>query len=259
MSAIQQQPTAGEWRAVLSLDSSTAETPTVLAAVRRYMSVILEFTIDSQDFKLGEVLSGSPTMHLELERIVPTGPMIMPFIWATGDGHDEFEAHVQAHPAVKEARALDKVGDSSLYRIEWTDDPTDLIEGIAAADAVVLEAHGNEQWTFRLRFPDHEKLSVFHNFVLEHDFSIHIDRTYTLTETTERGHRFDLSQEQREALVLATRRGTSPPRGTSASTPSPRNWASASRPSPIGFAAGTRRFSSRCCSRQQGTWVLPPA
>ncbi|UTF52965.1 helix-turn-helix domain-containing protein [Natronosalvus rutilus] len=171
------------------------------------MSVILEFTIGSEDFQLGEVLSGTPNMHLELERIVPTGPMIMPFIWATGDSHDAFEAQVQAHPAVKEFLALDTVEESALYRIVWTDDPTDLIEGIAEADAVVLDARGNEQWTFRLRLPDHDKLSLFHNFILEHDLPIHIDRTYTLTETTERGHRFNLSQEQREALVLAARRG----------------------------------------------------
>jgi predicted DNA binding protein len=171
------------------------------------MSVILEFTIDCQEFKLGEVLSGTPNMVLELERIVPTGNMIMPFIWATGDGHDEFEAQVQDNPAVKEFLALDTVEDSVLYRIEWEEDPTTLIERIAAADAVVLEARGNDKWKFRLRFRDHDKLSVFHNFILEHNIPIHIDRTYTLTETTERGHQFDLSQEQREALILAARRG----------------------------------------------------
>lgn len=171
------------------------------------MSVTLEFTIDSQDFKLGEVLSGTPSMHLELERIVPTGAMIMPFIWATGDNHDEFEAQVKANPAVKQFLALDMVEDSALYRIEWHGDPTDLIEGIAKADAVVLEAQGNEKWKFRLRFPDHDKLSLFHNFILEHNIPIHIDRTYTMTETTERGHQFDLSQEQRVALVLAAKRG----------------------------------------------------
>lgn len=171
------------------------------------MSVILEFTIDGEDFQLGEVLSGPETMHLELERIVPTGPMIMPFVWATGKSHDAFEENVQSHPAVKEFMALDKVGDSALYRIEWQEDPTDLIEGIAEADAVVLEARGNEQWGFRLRFPDHDKLSRIHNFILEHDIPIQIERTYTLTEPTERGHRFGLSQQQREALVLAARRG----------------------------------------------------
>ncbi|MFA9416470.1 helix-turn-helix domain-containing protein [Natrinema sp. HArc-T2] len=171
------------------------------------MSVILEFTINSKDFQLGEVLSAQNTMHLELERIVPTGDMTMPFVWATGKSHDVFGETVQAHSAVKEFLALDKVGDSALYRIAWKDDPTDLIEAIAASDAVVLEARGRKEWTFRLRFLDHDKLSSFHNFIIEHDLPIHIDKTYTLTETTERGHRFDLSQEQREALVLATRRG----------------------------------------------------
>src|SRR6056297_245030 len=172
------------------------------------MSVILEFSIESEAFQLGEVLSSGPDpMQLELERIVPTGNLIMPFVWATGESHDTFEDSVQSRPAVKEFVALDKVGESVLYRVEWQDDQTDLNEAIAEADAIILEARGNAEWTFRLRFPDHDKLSKFHNFVLEHDISIHIDRTYTLTETTERGHRFDLSQEQREALVLATRQG----------------------------------------------------
>ncbi len=180
------------------------------------MSVILEFTIDGEDFKLGAVLSGPETMHLELERIVPTGPMIMPFVWVTGANHDAFEDTVQSDPAVNEFLALDVIGDSALYRVNWHDDPSDLIEGIAAADAVVLEARGNREWHFRLRFPDHDKLSYFHNFILEHEIPIHIERTYTLAETTERGHRFDLSQEQREALVLATRQGYfTTPRGTS--------------------------------------------
>jgi len=170
------------------------------------MSVILEFTIPATDFQLGEVLSGSP-MQLELERIVPTGDMIMPFVWATGDDHDAFAEMVRSQPTVRELLALDKIGESGLYRIEWEEPPMDLIEGIATADGVVLEARGHEDWTFRLRFPDHDNLSTFHNYVIEHGDPIHIDRTYTLTEATGVGRRFGLSQEQREALLLALRNG----------------------------------------------------
>lgn len=170
------------------------------------MSVILEFSIDSEDFQLGEVLSAPPGMQLELERIVPTGDMVMPFVWATGERHATFEEQVRDHPAIKTCVAIDSVDESTLYRIEWEEE-TDLIQGIAASDAVILEAHGNGEWAFRLRFPDHDRLSHFHNFVLEQDLPIHIDRTYTLTETTERGHRFNLSQEQREALLLAIQGG----------------------------------------------------
>jgi predicted DNA binding protein len=171
------------------------------------MSVILEFTIDAEEFQLGRVLSDPSEMHLDLERIVPTGDMIMPFVWATDGDHGSFEETVRNHPRVKELHALDTIGNSSLYRIEWEAAPTDLIEAIAESDAVVLEAYGNADWVFRLRFLDHDGLSTFHNAVIERGIPIHIERTYTLTEQTEHGYRFGLSQEQREALVLALRRG----------------------------------------------------
>lgn len=171
------------------------------------MSVILEFSIDGDAFQLGQVLAGPPDMHLELERVVPTGTMVTPFIWATGEDHSAFAEKVRNHPLVRELHVLDEMGDNGLYRIEWEDTPTDLIEGIAESDATVLEAQGETDWVFRLRFPDHDKLSVFYNSVIEHDIDLHVERTYTLSEETERGHRFDLSPEQREALVLALRRG----------------------------------------------------
>jgi predicted DNA binding protein len=171
------------------------------------MSVILEFTIDSDDFQLGEVLAGPVDMQLELERIVPTGDMMMPFVWVTGTDHETFEKTVRSHPTVAELLVLDNLNQNVLYRLEWKDEPTDLIEGIADSDAVVLEARGNESWTFRLRFPNHDRLSQFHNFILDDNIPIHIDRTYTLTEKSERGNQFGLTADQREALVLALQRG----------------------------------------------------
>lgn len=171
------------------------------------MSVILEFSIPSQDFTLGQVLTGPPPMHCELERIVPTGEMVMPFVWVTGENHEAFAKTVREHDVVKELVVFDTVGESGLYRIEWAEEPTDLVEGIVSTDAVILRAFGNDTWEFRLRFPSHDGLSKFHNFVIENDIPCHIERTYTLTETRGSGYHFDLSQEQREALALALRRG----------------------------------------------------
>jgi predicted DNA binding protein len=171
------------------------------------MSVILEFSIPSQDFSLGQVLAGPPRMHCELERIVPTGDMVMPFVWVTGTDHEGFAESVREHESVKELLVLDTVDESGLYRIEWAEEPTDLIEGIASADAVLLQASGNGTWEFRLRFPDHDDLSAFHNYIIERNIPCHIDRTYTLAETGKSGYRFGLSEAQREALLLALRRG----------------------------------------------------
>lgn len=172
------------------------------------MSVILEFSIPGDEFSLGRVLSGPPDMHLELERIVPTREMVMPFVWATGDDFVAFEERVRDNPHVKELFALDKVGDSGLYRIEWTAiHDQDIIDGISKTDGTVLEASGNTTWTFRLRFPDHDHLSQFYNYCTDHGISIHIERMYTSREEGHGGYQFGLSQEQLEAIVLALRRG----------------------------------------------------
>lgn len=184
-----------------------AKTLHALASYEFGMSVILEFTIDNESFQLGEALAPPPHMQIELERVVPTGAMVMPFLWATGDETDEFEASVRQHSGVKELEVIDSIGDRTLYRIEWEGQPTDLLKAIAETEAVVLEARRNRLWMFRLRFPNHEKLSKFHKFIIEQGVSLNITRTYTLSETTEQGHRFGLTEEQREALVLALRQG----------------------------------------------------
>ena len=171
------------------------------------MSVILEFTIAPEDFRLGQVLSGVPEMQFEIERIVPTGNMVMPFIWVTGETHTAFEESVQTNPAVKELLVLDKLDDSVLYRVEWNESPTDLINAIANAEATILQARGDGDWVFQVRFNDHDRLSQFHNYIIDQGMPLHIDRTYTLSEATDRGHRFNLTPDQREALLLALQQG----------------------------------------------------
>lgn len=171
------------------------------------MSVILEFSIEPDAFVLGRALSGTAGIELELERIVPTENEVMPFVWATGDDLESFEATVRESPQVGELIAVDRIGDSGLYRIQWNDHDDDLMAGIAATESTVLEARANGAWVFRLRFTAHDELTHFYNYLTDHDITVHVERTYTLTEESDRGQRFDLSPEQREALVLALQRG----------------------------------------------------
>ena len=172
------------------------------------MSVILEFTVEHDQFTLGRVLSGPPSMRIELERIVPTGDAVMPFLWVTGDDFEAFEEKVSTSPHVGDLVALDNVGNSVLYRITWRGDHSDIVRGITQVEGTVLEASSDDGgWEYRIRFNDHDRLSRFYNYCTEHDIAIHIVRTYTLTERTESVHQFGLSNEQREALVLGLRRG----------------------------------------------------
>lgn len=173
----------------------------------RDMSVILEFTVEHEAFQLGRVLAPPPEMHMELERVVPTGSMVMPFIWVTGEDVETFEADVQANQAVDQIQRLETIGTHLLYRITWKETPTELIKTIADVDAVLLEAQGKDTWVFRLRFPEHRELSRFHESIIEQQVPIEIQRSYTMTEPTDHGHLFNLTVAQREAIVLALEQG----------------------------------------------------
>ena len=58
-----------------------------------------------------------------------------------------------------------------------------------------------------IRFPDHGRLTEFDEFLTEHDIDIQVDRIYTQTEDDQREYAYDLTDEQREALASAVRRG----------------------------------------------------
>ncbi|AHG04409.1 bacterio-opsin activator [Halobacterium sp. DL1] len=171
------------------------------------MSVIVEFTIPATEFLLGEVLADPPGMRIELERLVPTSDAVMPFLWVRGADHATFEQRVRENPAIGTVDALDRADDWVLYRVEWADEPFSLLEIINTSGGVILEGNGDSEWQFRLRFPHHDALSTFYNFCTEENITLHIERSYTLTEKTPTGHRFDLTQPEREALVLALHQG----------------------------------------------------
>lgn len=170
------------------------------------MSVVLEFTIAPEAFRLGEVLSGSG-MQFELERIVPTGGEVLPFVWVTGEGHDSFAEKIRSHGVVEELLVLDRLGDRGLYRIEWSESPTDLTEAIEAAGGSVVRAQGDDEWVFQVRFGDHDSLSGFHDDVRDRAIPIEIVRTFSLSAADDPVERFDLTPDQREALRLALRAG----------------------------------------------------
>ena len=177
-----------------------------LAMVVR-MSVFAEFSLESEEFHLGRLLSSSTDVTFDMDRIVPSDGTVVPFLWATGTEFDEFERSVWASDEVTELAALDQVRDEVLYRITYAEPPDSIVGAITTANATVLEANGNDRWTFRLRFPDHARLTDFYNYCTAESLPVQFDRIYTLTEDTPSGHRLGLSEAQREALVLAVRRG----------------------------------------------------
>ncbi len=170
------------------------------------MSVILEFTVDGE-FALGRVLGETTDQTIELERIVPVDATVMPFFWIENGDERELEASVQASDYIEHLHVLDRVGDRTLYRVEWTGKYEGLIEGIADTGGTILEARSNGEWRFRLRFADHQHLADFYAFCTDHDIAIRVERVFALAEESIQSRAFSLTDEQREALLLALERG----------------------------------------------------
>ncbi|MFC5971422.1 helix-turn-helix domain-containing protein [Halomarina salina] len=171
------------------------------------MTIIAEFTLGADEFILGQVLSRDPNTHVEIERVVPASRRVMPYIWVHGGDLEEFEETIRASEHVKELAALDYVDESALYRVEWEEEVESLIHGMAQTDASILEARGNEEWYFRIRFDSHTGLTAFHNYCVDHDIRYRLEKVYSLVEGEAEGHLFDLTPPQREAILLALEEG----------------------------------------------------
>ncbi|WP_136603152.1 helix-turn-helix domain-containing protein [Salinigranum halophilum] len=171
------------------------------------MSIVAEFTIEAEQFLLGRVLRAGGGMNIEIERVVPASKQVMPYVWVSGGDRTAFEEAVRATDEVRELLHLDTIGERSLYRIGWDETVESLIYGMVETNATILEAHGRDNWLFRIRFNDHESLSAFSEYCQIHDIRLNVRRVHNLTADEVDDDPFDLTDEQREAIELALQKG----------------------------------------------------
>jgi predicted DNA binding protein len=171
------------------------------------MTVIIEFSLPADSFPFGRSTSGDPSVRVQLERLVPLREDRIPFLWATGQEFEQFEQHLRNSDIVKDAEAVTRVGDSVLYYTEWYTDKESFLNGISDTNGTIMEAHGDGDWSFTIRFRDHADLTRFHQYYQDNDFPVHIDRVYAPDEESRTEYGFGLTPEQREALIMAVEKG----------------------------------------------------
>lgn len=176
------------------------------------MSIVAEFTIEADEFLLGRVIGEFPGLSVDLERVVPVGKRVIPYVWGYGPDLGDFEAAMADHPNVDSITVLDRVDDRALYKVEWEDPANQFVSGIAEVNGTVLEAHGDDEWAFRIRFEDHTDLTAFHDYCQRNDIAYHLNRVYSLVDapqpdSVDPDSADTLTRPQREALVMAVERG----------------------------------------------------
>jgi len=166
------------------------------------MATVMEFTSPADEFPLGTVFENLPAVTVELERLVPHDTLIIPYFWVRGADAEDIEAAFEAHAGVVDIELIDSVDDEYLLRAEWAGEYFGILTALAQAKVAVLSGVGtNDGWDFEVRGETRETISEFRTLCQDHDIPLEITGVHALLPF--QGDNFDLTDPQREALVLA--------------------------------------------------------
>lgn len=171
------------------------------------MTVEAVFELAGDELLFGELVDGPNKPSLEVERVVPAGDQVMPYVWVSGQGVERFEERAREQAGVVSIRLLDRVGGRALYRIEWSRDTEQFVSGILETGGTVIEARGSADWMFRIRFEDRADLAVFRAHCRDHDIDSRLQQVQQRAEQTAADRAFDLTEAQSEALTVALEQG----------------------------------------------------
>lgn len=119
---------------------------------------------------------------------------------------DDIEASFDPHPGVAAVRLVDSVGDEHLMRAEWDQEYFGALSVLAKANVVVLSGIGTKaEWRFEVCGESREAIAEFRTYCQEHEIPIAITAVHAMPPIQAAG--YELTETQREALVLAYERG----------------------------------------------------
>ena len=171
------------------------------------MPVITELRFSPTSFEMGRVLSAGDGGRMELERLVPLGTAMVPFVWVDGPGDRSFEAAVRKHRSVEDFQRRQQLDGLTLYELTWATDGDALFKALTEVGASLLRGVGGEDgWQFEIRFPDRESLATFQHQLTDAGIRFEIETIYDAASVSG-GNGSGVTGPQREALVLAAERG----------------------------------------------------
>lgn len=174
------------------------------------MATVAEFAIPASDFPLGRVFEEFPGVTVELERVVPTSDVIVPYFWVHGGDDvpaEEIDAAFEDQLHVLGVESVDELDGSFLKRVTWTPDYEGVLRSIAETGVVLVSGTGtSENWTIEVRSEGRDEIAEFQAFCRERGIPLEVTSLRALA-SIQRGEEYDLTDAQREALVLAFRMG----------------------------------------------------
>lgn len=169
------------------------------------MATVAEFTLASDEFPLGTVFANLPGVTVQLERVVPDANGVIPYFWVRGTETDAIVEQFSAHPGVEDIREVDHIEGEHLMRCSWVPEYDSVLDALIAPEVVLLSAVGTaSEWTIEIRGETREAIAAFHEYCHDHAVPIRLTELHALRPLDAR---LDLTDTQRESLILAYERG----------------------------------------------------
>jgi len=170
------------------------------------MATVMKFISPVDEFPLGSVFEDLPGVEVELERLIPHETLIIPYFWVRGVETEDIETSFEPHTGVTNIRLVDSVEDEYLMRAEWKPEYFGILSALAKANVVVLTGIGKKDgWRFEVRGENQEAIAEFREYCQENDIPMEITAVHAMLPI--QGEGYELTETQREALVLAYERG----------------------------------------------------
>lgn len=171
------------------------------------MAIEASFTIEQADFPLSAVFEQLADATIELDRIVPTSDAVIPYFWIYADDTDALTTDLSEDIGVDQITIIDEVEGQMFVRVDWNLDHESVLTAIVNTDVTLLSGFGNnEQWTFEVRASEQQEISDFQTYCQEQNIPIELTQLHALSSLRS-DREYDLTEGQREALILAYSRG----------------------------------------------------
>lgn len=136
---------------------------------------------------------------------------MLPYFWVHARGPEgdleDVRRTFDSLPELRSIVLMEDLGDKGLFRAEWEPEYLGIMSAIPATGVTVVSASGSsEGWTFELRAERTEQFSDFRRYCTDHEIDVTLKRLRRLSEMPN-GAEYDLTPDQREALVLAYEEG----------------------------------------------------
>ena len=170
------------------------------------MATVMEFTSPADEFPLGTVFENLPEVTINMERLLPQEDLIIPYFWVRGAAAEDIEAAFEAHAGLATIELIDSVDEEYLMRAEWQPEYFGILSALAETNVSVLSGVGTKDgWDFEVRGESREAISDFRTECQTYDIPIEITAVHQLLPI--QGDDYELTDTQREALILAYERG----------------------------------------------------